>query len=108
MSRATAEQRGFALLTIHQQDRSERTLHLHGEGYRIGRDPDMEIRINHAAVSRLHALLQKQGRHWILKDQGSTNGLWWQGRRVQQLELQDGDRISFSPTSRRGYPLDWF
>ena len=98
MSRATAEQQGLALLTIHQKDRAARSLQLHGEGYRIGRDADMEIRIDHAAVSRLHALLQKQGRHWILKDQGSTNGLWWQGRRVQQLELQDGDRISFAPT----------
>ena len=97
MSRATAEQQGLALLTIHQKDRAARSLQLHGEGYRIGRDADMEIRIDHAAVSRLHALLQKQGRHWILKDQGSTNGLWWQGRRVQQLELQDGDRISFAP-----------
>ena len=85
MSRATAEPSGLALLTIHQQDRAERTLPLHGEGYRIGRDPDVEIRIDHAAVSRLHALLQKQGRHWILKDQGSTNGLWWQGRRVQPV-----------------------
>ena len=97
MSRATAEQQGLALLTIHQRDRAAQSLQLHGEGYRIGRDADMEIRIDHAAVSRLHALLQKQGRHWILKDQGSTNGLWWQGRRVQQLELQDGDRISFAP-----------
>ncbi len=98
MSRATAEQQGLALLTIHQRDRAAQSLQLHGEGYRIGRDADMEIRIDHAAVSRLHALLQKQGRHWILKDQGSTNGLWWQGRRVQQLELQDGDRISSAPT----------
>ena len=104
MSRATAEPSGLALLTIHQQDRSERTLHLHGEGYRIGRDPDVEIRIDHAAVSRLHALLQKQGRHWILKDQGSTNGLWWQGRRVQQLVLQNGDCIRFSPTQDADTP----
>jgi len=104
MSRATAEPSGLALLTIHQQDRSERTLHLHGEGYRIGRDPDVEIRIDHAAVSRLHALLQKQGRHWILKDQGSTNGLWWQGRRVQQLVLQNGDCIRFSPTQDTDTP----
>ncbi len=104
MSRATAEQRGLALLTIHQKDRAERSLQLHGEGYRIGRDADMEIRIDNAAVSRLHALLQKRGRHWILKDQGSTNGLWWQGRRVQQLELQDGDRISFAPTNEAEGP----
>ena len=104
MSRATAEPSGLALLTIHQQDRAERTLPLHGEGYRIGRDPDVEIRIDHAAVSRLHALLQKQGRHWILKDQGSTNGLWWQGRRVQQLVLQNGDCIRFSPTQDTDTP----
>tara|TARA_B100000073_G_scaffold21642_1_gene17078 strand:- start:71 stop:2230 length:2160 start_codon:yes stop_codon:yes gene_type:complete len=104
MSRATAEQRGLALLTIHQKNRAERSLQLHGEGYRIGRDADMEIRIDNAAVSRLHALLQKRGRHWILKDQGSTNGLWWQGRRVQQLELQDGDRISFAPTNEAEGP----
>ncbi len=104
MSRATAEQRGLALLTIHQKDRAERSLQLHGEGYRIGRDADMEIRIDNAAVSRLHALLQKRGRHWILKDQTSTNGLWWQGRRVQQLELQDGDRISFAPTNEAEGP----
>ena len=98
MSRAKADQQGLALLRIHQQDCSERVVALHGEGYRIGRDADMEIRINHPAVSRHHGLLQKQGRRWILKDQGSTNGLWWRGRRVQQLELQDGDRISFSPS----------
>ena len=104
MSRATAESRGLALLTIHQQDRSERTLPLHGESYWIRRDPDVEIRINHATVCRLHALLWKQGRNWILKDQGSTNGVWWQGRSVQQLNLQDGERIGFSPTQDADYP----
>lgn len=104
MSRAKAEQQGLSQLTIHQQNHAERTLILHGEGYRIGRDVGMEIRIEHGAVSRLHALLQKRGRHWILKDQDSTNGLWWKGRRVQQLELQDGDRISFDPTHETDSP----
>ena len=104
MRRATAEDRGLALLTIHQPDRADRSLQLHGEGYRIGRDSGMEIQIEHAAVSRVHALLQKQGRHWILRDQGSTNGLWWKGRRVQELELQDGDRIRFAPTQEADAP----
>ena len=66
----------MALLTIHQRNHPDHTLQLHGEGYRIGRDAGMEIRIEQASVSRLHALLQKNGRHWILRDQGSTNGLW--------------------------------
>ncbi|MFM7732682.1 MAG: transglycosylase domain-containing protein, partial [Cyanobium sp.] len=34
---------------------------------------------------------------WLLSDLGSTNGLWWQGRRVQRLLLRDGDRIRFGP-----------
>ena len=72
MGRAAADDRGMALLTIHQRNHPDHTLQLHGEGYRIGRDAGMEIRIEQASVSRLHALLQKNGRHWILRDQGST------------------------------------
>ena len=94
----------MALLTIHQRNHPDHTLQLHGEGYRIGRDAGMEIRIEQASVSRLHALLQKNGRHWILRDQGSTNGLWWQGRRVQEMELRDGDRISFAPAQEEEAP----
>jgi pSer/pThr/pTyr-binding forkhead associated (FHA) protein len=44
--------------------------------------------INHAVVSRRHALLEQRGRNWLLSDCDSTNGLWWQGRRVQQLLLR--------------------
>ena len=104
MGRATADAGGSALLTVHQHDHDDLTLQLHGEGYRIGRDPGMEIRIEQAAVSRLHALLQKEGRHWILRDQGSTNGLWWQGRRVRELELKDGDQVSFAPAQDADAP----
>ena len=104
MGRAKADASGSALLTIHQRDRDDLTLQLLGEGYRIGRDAGMEIQIEQAAVSRLHALLQKNGRHWILRDQGSTNGLWWRGRRVQELELRDGDRVSFAPAQGADAP----
>ena len=104
MGRAAADNRGVALLTIHQRNHADHTIQLHGEGYRIGRDAGMEICIKQASVSRLHALLQKSGRHWILRDQGSTNGLWWQGRRVQELELQDGDRIGFAPAHEEEAP----
>ncbi|MFM7360820.1 MAG: transglycosylase domain-containing protein [Cyanobium sp.] len=70
---------------------------LHGNRYRIGRASDGDITIDHPAVSRRHALLERHGSHWLLSDLGSTNGLWWQGRRVQRLLLRDGDRIRFGP-----------
>jgi len=70
---------------------------LHGSVYRIGRDPDSEVPLQEASVSRRHALLEcRQGR-WLLRDNGSTNGLWWQGRRVKQLLLRDGDRVRLGP-----------
>ncbi len=72
-------------------------LSLVGGAYRIGRDPAGEIVIQAPGVSQRHALLEQVGRDWLLTDLGSTNGLWWRGRRVQQLLLCDGDRIQLAP-----------
>ena len=98
---------GIALsqLILHQLDQPDRVIPLHGDGYRIGRDAALELAIDHPAVSRQHALLQRQGRKWILQDQGSTNGLWWKGRRVRELELRDGDRVHFAPASDPAAPV---
>ena len=93
-----------ARLVIHQLDHDDRSLSLHGEGYRLGRDEQLEIPLVHRAISRLHAVLQRRGRRWMLIDQGSTNGLWWRGRRIRELELQDGDRIALAPASEPGAP----
>ena len=84
-------------LLIHQGDQPDRCLTLHGDLYRIGRDQTLEIALDHGAVSRVHAVLERNGRRWRLKDLQSTNGLWWKGRRVQTLELRDGDRVALAP-----------
>jgi membrane peptidoglycan carboxypeptidase len=75
-----------------------------GGAYRIGRDDSCEITIDHGAVSRVHAWLEQRGGRWLLRDAGSTNGLWWQGRRVQELLLDDGDCIRLGPLSQPGLP----
>ena len=79
-------------------------LPLYGGTYRIGRDSHQEISLGHAAVSKHHALLEKRGRRWLLQDSGSTNGLWWRGRRVQELLLADGDVVRFGPSQEPGLP----
>ncbi len=72
-------------------------LTLHPGSYRIGRAPDAEIRLEAPGVSKHHALLEHCGGHWLMKDLGSTNGLWWRGRRVQELLLLDGDQVQLAP-----------
>ena len=92
-------------LLIHQGDQPDRCLTLHGSLYRIGRDQTLEIALDHSAVSRVHAVLERNGRRWRLKDLQSTNGLWWEGRRVQTLELRDGDRVALAPETDSGAPV---
>ncbi|MCP9836917.1 transglycosylase domain-containing protein [Cyanobium sp. N.Huapi 1H5] len=77
---------------------------LHGSLYRIGRAADNAIVIDHTAVSRHHALLENHGGHWLLSDAGSTNGLWWRGRRVRELVLRAGDRVRFGPADQADLP----
>lgn len=101
---AAANRPGTALLELFLPGQGSRRLPLHGGLYRIGRDPDLEVVIDHPAVSKQHAYLEQQGRHWLLIDNGSTNGLWWQGRRIRQLLLSDGDVVRFGPSQEPGLP----
>lgn len=93
-----------ARLRIDQSGQATREIPLHGEAYRLGRDDAMELPLNHPAVSRQHAVLRHEGSRWILQDLNSTNGLWWRGRRVRELELRDGDTITLAPASEAGAP----
>ena len=88
-----------AWLTIHcpaetDAPPADRRLNLMEGCYRIGRESSNDLALPHTAISRRHALLASQAGQWLLTDSGSTNGLWWNGRRVQQLLLRDGDRRS--------------
>jgi len=87
-----------AQLDIHLPGQAPRQQRLAGSCYRLGRDASAEIVIDHAAVSRRHALLEQRGDQWLLRDQDSTNGLWWRGTRVRELLLHDGDRVRFGPS----------
>ena len=97
-------QPGQLQVVVHLPGQPVRRIPLHTGVYRIGRDSDCQIAIEHSAVSRQHALLEQHGQHWILRDANSTNGLWWQGQRVKELLLSDGDTIRFGPSQQAGLP----
>ena len=91
-------------LLVQQLNQSERSIELHGDSYQLGRDNNADIPLIHPAISRFHARLVRRGRRWLLIDEHSTNGLWWQGRRIQELELRDGDHIALAPASKPDAP----
>ena len=91
-------------LELHVPGQSPRQVVLHGSCYQVGRDPASELPLDHPAVSRRHALLERYGSHWLLSDRGSTNGLWWRGRRIRQLVLRHGDQVRFGPDEEGGLP----
>ncbi len=44
-------------------------------------------------VSRRHAELRIETGCWLLRDLGSSNGTWVNGRRVVEAEVRPGDLI---------------
>jgi len=60
----------------------------------LGRAPDCNLIIADRRVSRRHAEICRQEEGFILRDLGSTNGTWLNGRRLStSVLLRDGDVI---------------
>ena len=62
----------------------------------IGRLPDNDIVLAFDGVSRHHARLERQGAGYKIVDLNSTNGLIFQGQRIKEKPLADGDTFRIS------------
>lgn len=61
----------------------------------IGRDPHCDIVVGGAHVSRRHAEFSiRSGALWV-KDLGSSNGSFVNGKRYEEVALQNGDEVKF-------------
>jgi pSer/pThr/pTyr-binding forkhead associated (FHA) protein len=60
---------------------------------RIGRDPADGIFLDDVTVSRHHAEVEVGDDRLTLRDLGSTNGTYVNGRRSEQAELSSGDEL---------------
>src|SRR6266404_3479069 len=68
----------------------------HGSVWKIGRSDASDIIIADSAVSRNHAIVQRQTDGYYLIDMGSRNGCFVNGSRVSiPVVLQDGDVLLF-------------
>jgi hypothetical protein len=60
---------------------------------RIGRHPEAHILLDDVTVSRRHAILTLAGGRVVLTDQGSLNGTYVAGERVDSHVLEPGDEV---------------
>src|SRR3954452_14696499 len=66
-----------------------------GRVYHVGRDPQSEVVLSDARVSWHHAVLRAEAGHWTVRDEGSTNGTFADGRRIQESGVGPGSVIRF-------------
>ena len=76
------------------------TYSIHGTT-RIGRSDESEVALVDPSVSRVHAVVELDGATPVVRDLGSTNGTFVNGRRIEAHQLRDGDELRFGNTRMR-------
>lgn len=64
----------------------------------IGRMEGMDLVLSEDLVSRRHACVEVREEGAILRDLGSTNGTFVNGKRIREVALREGDRILLGAT----------
>ena len=59
----------------------------------LGRSSECQLVFADDTVSRRHAELRLVEGRWMLRDLGSSNGTWVNGRRVMEAEVAPGDDV---------------
>jgi len=63
------------------------------EGVTIGRSADSDVFLDDITVSRLHAKITKVEDGFVLTDQGSLNGTYFENEPITQRSLLSGDEF---------------
>jgi diguanylate cyclase (GGDEF)-like protein len=97
-ARATTRDRG--VLTIIAGPQAGRVVPIPDEGLKLGRSDECTLVFDDSSLSRVHAVAARVGRSFVLRDNGSTNGSFVNGKRTEgAVEMQDGDRIELGTST---------
>jgi pSer/pThr/pTyr-binding forkhead associated (FHA) protein len=67
---------------------------LAAESITVGRGTDNDVVIPDESVSQHHALLERRGEAFLIRDVRSRNGIWLGKQRVEEHRLSDGDVLN--------------
>ena len=67
----------------------------------LGRDPTCDVVLNDTKCSRRHAYVEQIGRTLVVRDAGSANGIYVNGRRVDRAVLAPGDTVRLGDVKLR-------
>lgn len=85
------------LVIYDSSGQAERTITLSGNSWIVGREPTSAVFIDHSKLSRRHfEIMRKEGAFWV-RDLGSANGTFLNGRAIGQeqwVSLSSGDEIA--------------
>jgi hypothetical protein len=59
----------------------------------LGRDPSCDLVINDVKCSRRHAVMEAGPDGLVVRDSGSANGVYVNGRKVDRVALKEGDQV---------------
>jgi hypothetical protein len=62
-------------------------------GLSIGRAQNNSIVINNKTISRNHTIIESSGESYIIRDLGSSNGTFLNGRKITEDELKENDSV---------------
>ncbi len=66
--------------------------------HRIGRGMDCEVLLRDPQCSRIHAVIQHENNQWRVRDNGSLNGTFVNGRKTDEALLVDGTYVRVGNT----------
>ncbi len=66
----------------------------------IGRDANCQIQLSEdTLVSRRHARVEPRNNTWVVIDEGSSNGTFVNGQRIQESDIKPGDILTIGKTT---------
>jgi pSer/pThr/pTyr-binding forkhead associated (FHA) protein len=80
-------------LVVRNGEQTGTALDLNATITRLGRHPESEINLDDITVSRRHAEIERTARGHVVRDVGSLNGTYVNGKRIDEALLQQGDEL---------------
>ncbi len=71
-----------------------------GTTVRIGRDTDADVQLRNTNLSRRHAEITYSKSGWVLRDVGSAQGTWRDGRQVETVDIRGTIQVTLGREGR--------